>query len=248
MKFRATVSYDGTAFGGFQRQVNARSVQGEIEAALEKISGKQVGVVGAGRTDAGVHATGQVIAFGLDWSHGAEALTKAINVSLPMDVAVREVAECDERFHPRFDAVSRTYEYTIEIAPVRRPLTRLYAWQLEQDLEISRMSEAARHLIGQHDFAAFGSATSGESTVRTVFGAEWKREWKETQAWLKFTIEANGFLFRMVRRIVASLVRVGQGKISPDEVREILLSRDGNQAKGAAPACGLNLVSVKYED
>jgi tRNA pseudouridine38-40 synthase len=244
MKFRATVSYDGTAFGGFQRQVNARSVQGEIEAALEKISGKQVGVVGAGRTDAGVHATGQVIAFGLDWSHGAEALTKAINVSLPMDVAVREVAECDERFHPRFDAVSRTYEYTIEIARVRRPLTRLYAWQLEQDLEVSSMAEAARHLIGQHDFAAFGSATSGESTVRKVFCAEWER----TQEWLKFTIEANGFLFRMVRRIVASLVRAGQGKISPDEVREILLSRDGNQAKGAAPACGLNLVSVKYED
>ena len=124
-------------------------MQGEIEAALEKISGTRVGVVGAGRTDAGVHATGQVVAFRLDWTHGLEALTKAINVNLPQDVAVRELAECDETFHPRFDAVSRRYEYTIAICAVRKPLMRLYAWQVEQKLDVAKMAEAARHLIGQ---------------------------------------------------------------------------------------------------
>ena len=247
MKFRATVSYDGTQFGGFQRQTNARSVQGEIEAALEKISGKQVGIVGAGRTDAGVHATGQVVAFSLDWGHGLEALTKAINVNLPLDVAVRELAACGEQFHPRFDAVSRRYEYTIAICAVRKPMMRLYAWQLEQMLDVAKMNEAARHLIGQHNFAAFGSATSGENTVRKVVRAEWRVIEQEPEL-LKFNIEANSFLFRMVRRIVSTLVRVGQGKIGPDEVREILVSREGNQAKGAAPACGLSLVEVKYED
>ena len=245
MKIRATVSYDGTQFGGFQRQTNARSVQGEIEAALEKISGKPVGIVGAGRTDAGVHATGQVVAFSLDWTHGLEALTKAINANLPLDVAVRELAECDEKFHPRFDAVSRRYEYTIAMCVVRKPMLRLYAWQLEHDLDVVKMNEAAWYLIGQHDFAAFGSATSGESTVREMIRAEW-RVIEQEPVLLKFNIEANGFLFRMVRRIVATLVRVGQGKIGPDEVREILVSRDGNQAKGTAPACGLSLVEVKY--
>jgi tRNA pseudouridine38-40 synthase len=247
MKVRATVSYDGTQFGGFQRQTNARSVQGEIEAALETLSGKPVAIVGAGRTDAGVHATGQVVAFNLDWGHGLEALTKAINVNLPLDVAVCELAECGERFHPRFDAVSRRYEYTIAICAVRKPMMRLYAWQLEHDLDVAKMAKAAQHLIGQHDFAAFGSVTSGESTVRKVMRAEYEVIEQEPKL-LQFNIEANGFLFRMVRRIVATLVRVGQGKIGPDEVREILVSREGNQAKGAAPACGLSLVEVKYED
>jgi tRNA pseudouridine38-40 synthase len=247
MKIRARVSYDGTQFGGFQRQTNARSVQGEIEAALETISGKPVGIVGAGRTDAGVHATGQVIAFTLDWRHGLEALTKAINVNLPLDVTVSGLAECGEQFHPRFDAVSRRYEYTIAICAVRKPMMRLYAWQLEHGLDVAKMAEAAQHLIGQHDFAAFGSATSGENTVRKVVRAEWRVIEQEPEL-LKFNIEANSFLFRMVRRIVSTLVRVGRGKIGPDEVREILVSRDGNQAKGAAPACGLSLVEVKYED
>ncbi len=247
MKVRATVSYDGTQFGGFQRQTNARSVQGEIEAALETLSGTRVGLVGAGRTDAGVHATGQVVAFTLDWTHGLAALTKAINVNLPQDVAVRELAECDERFHPRFSAVSRRYEYTIAICAVRKPMMRLYAWQLEHELDVAKMAEAAQHLMGQHDFAAFGSATSGESTVREIYRADWAVIGQEPEV-LRFNIEANGFLFRMVRRIVATLVRVGQGKIGPDEVREILVSREGNQAKGAAPACGLSLVSVKYGD
>ena len=245
MKFRATVSYDGTQFDGFQRQTNVRSVQGEIEAALEKIGDERVTVAGAGRTDAGVHATGQVISFALNWKHGLEALTKAINVNLPMDVAVRDVVECDERFHPRFSALSRSYEYTLLICAVREPMTRLYAWQVDYSLDVAAMNEAARHLIGEHDFAGFGSATSGESTTRRIYRADWD-EIAQAPKTLKFSIEANGFLFRMVRRIVATMVRVGQGKIGPDEVREILLSQDSGRAKGAAPACGLSLVQVKY--
>lgn len=246
MRVRAKVAYDGTEFFGFQRQANARTVQGEIETALEKVTGRQTGVMGAGRTDAGVHATGQVIAFEVGWRHSMDALTKALNITLPEDVAVRELAECSAEFHPRFDARSRTYEYTVLISEVKQPLLRRTTWQLERNLDLANMNSAAAQLIGSHDFAAFGSAPSGreeETTVRDVLKAEWRESRCNA---LLFTIEANAFLFRMVRRLVLALVRVGQGQLSADELKDILESRDAQRIKGLAPACGLCLVDVKY--
>lgn len=247
MKIRAKVAYDGTDFVGFQRQAaqRGRTVQGELEAALEKVCQSRVAVVGAGRTDAGVHATGQVIAFEVDWKHSLDALGRALNVTLPEDVAVRDLEPCEVGFHPRFSAKSRTYVYTAYVSEVRQPLLRRFAWQLEQRPDVTVMNEAAQRLIGSHDFAAFGSSPSGrseETTVREVLRADWQA----MNDRLYFTIEANAFLFRMVRRIVMALVRVGRGEYSPDEIENMLESGDAQRIKGLAPACGLCLVDVKY--
>ncbi len=252
MKYRATVCYDGTEFFGFQRQAEGvRSVQGEIETALETITGSMVTVIGAGRTDTGVHASGQVVGFGLDWPHSLEALIRAININLPFDVSVSQIAECGEEFHPRFSAVSRTYEYSLIFSPLPLPLMRRYAWVREVTViapdkpDIQKMNMAAAQLLGVHDFAAFGNAPSGENTVRRMLRANWETV-AEAPLSLKFTIEANAFLFRMARRIVNILVQVGLGKFEPNQVGEILRSRDLSRAQGLAPACGLNLVNVKY--
>ncbi len=220
-------------------------MQGELEAALERVCGSRIAIVGAGRTDAGVHATGQVIAFDANWKHSLDALGRALNATLPEDVAVRDLEPCEVGFHPRYSAKSRTYVYTAYVSQVRQPLMRRFAWQLEQRPDVQAMNEAARRLIGAHDFAAFGSAPlkrAGESTVREVLRAEWQAA--DDRLW--FTIEANAFLFRMVRRIVMALVRVGRGEYSPDEIEDVLKSRDAQRIKGLAPACGLCLVDVRY--
>jgi tRNA pseudouridine38-40 synthase len=245
MKARAIVAYDGTEFSGFQRQTNVRSVQGELERAIEQITGQKASVTGAGRTDAGVHAIGQVVAFETEWKHPLDALQRALNVTLAEDMAVRALGFAPADFHPRYDALSRTYEYTIIQSEVRQPLVRRYAWQTYRALDVESMNIAAQGLIGEHDFVAFGSAPSGsgESTTRRVLRAEWR----ETDGKMVFEIEANAFLFRMVRRIVATLARVGAGELSKDEVSELLDSRNPDRVKGAAPACGLCLVKVSYE-
>jgi tRNA pseudouridine38-40 synthase len=245
MRVRAKVAYDGTEFRGFQKQAAARTVQGEIEAALARLCGSPGRVIGAGRTDTGVHASGQVIAFEAEWPHALVKLERALNASLPDDVALRELQECGARFHPRFSALSRAYQYSACVGGVRDPLRRRFAWQLDREIDLAAMNAAAGMLVGQHDFAAFGTAPSGEddeTTVRVLMRAEWRR----TGATATFEIEANAFLYRMVRRIVLILVRVGQGRIAPPMVREILESKDAGRIKGLAPACGLCLVDVKY--
>jgi tRNA pseudouridine38-40 synthase len=246
MRLRATVAYDGTNFHGFQRQANTRSVQNELEEALRKTCDEAVSVTGAGRTDAGVHATGQVVAFQTSWSHSLLELQKALNVRLPEDVAVLDLATCDEGFHPRYSARSRTYEYTVLIGQWRQPLMRLYAWQVAHALELGAMNEAAWLLVGEHDFAAFGTAPQGDVTVRTVMRAEWILDKLSACPTLRFTIEANAFLFRMVRRIVVALVQVGRGQLSVTDFSSILASKDSQRLKGTAPACGLCFVKVTY--
>jgi tRNA pseudouridine38-40 synthase len=164
---------------------------------------------------------------------------------LPEDVSVLDLAMCDEGFHPRFCATSRTYEYTIIIGPVRQPVIRRYAWQLWKPLDVRRMNDAAGRLIGEHDFAAFGAAPQGDVTVRRVMRAEWHEamnRWPE----LEFTIEANAFLYRMVRRIVKALTQVGLGRLSAEDISDILASKDSQRIKGIAPARGLCLVKVTY--
>lgn len=245
MQFRATASYDGTEFFGFQRQGAFRSVQGEIESALESITGEPPVVFGAGRTDSGVHATGQVIAFKVEWRHPPQALQRALNVNLPRDVVVRDVRECDGHFSPRFDALSRMYEYTVYRDLIRHPLRDRYAWQIGRMLDLTAMNEAAADLIGEHDFAAFGSPTSeSQSTIRKVLRAQWD----EREGDLVFVIEANAFLYRMVRRIVNALVKVGSGKISTAAFADALASCDQNRITGLAPAAGLCLTRVAYRD
>ena len=242
MRVRAVVAYDGTAYSGFQRQANALSVQEAIEQALCQISGEQNRVLAAGRTDAGVHATGQVIAFDTAWRHGSSDLQRALNAVLPADVVVREVEETLARFHPRFDAVSRRYRYTIYNSSVRCPLARLYSLLVSTPLDVPAMQAAAECLIGEHDFAAFGQPTQGDSTTRRVLAAEWRAE----GPWLMFDIEANAFLYRMVRSIVGTMLKVGGGRSDAVQFETVLRSCDRSQAGPVVPPQGLCLIAVRY--
>ena len=184
---RATVAYDGTEFAGFQVQVRERTVQGELEAALAKITQSPVRVIGAGRTDSGVHAQGQVVAFRTQWQRTVPELQRAWNAVLPRDIAVWALQEADESFHPRFGARSRAYRYTVWNHPIRDPLLRRTTLWHPWPLDLATMNEAALLLVGEHDFATFGSSPQGKNTIRRVTLAEWTHG-GET---LRFDIEAN---------------------------------------------------------
>lgn len=240
----AKVEYDGTDFYGFQIQASERTVQGEIERALEAVAGKRIKVTGAGRTDRGVHARGQVVGFEVEWRHSLEDLHRALNAVLSADVAISEMGLAPEGFHPRFSALSRTYRYTLLNQRVRSPLARRKAWHVAQVLEPAAMEEASCLLVGQHDFATFGQPPQGENTIRTVLRAKWQ----EQQPFLTFDIEANAFLYRMVRSIVGMLVQVGCGQISLDEFAAIVKARERSQGKSLAPAHGLCLMRVDYPE
>lgn len=245
MRYRATVAYDGTAYFGFQRQrQGVATVQATLEEALTRIAGAPVRLKAAGRTDTGVHADGQVIAFDMSWQHGVGALRRALNANLPPDVAVRDVAEAAPDFHPRFDARWRLYIYTIDNRPVRHPLHRLYRWHVPQPLDMSAMNEAAALLVGTHDFATFGQPPQGENTVREVRQAGWTRD----EHVLTFGITANAFLQRMVRSIVGTLKVVGEGRWSVTDFEAALHARERSRAAQTAPPQGLLLAAVEYNE
>ncbi|MGH2538501.1 MAG: tRNA pseudouridine(38-40) synthase TruA [Candidatus Promineifilaceae bacterium] len=242
MRYRAVIEYDGAAYCGFQRQRNQPSIQAEFEQVLGKLSGQPVGVLGAGRTDSGVHAWGQVIAFDLGWQHGPEKLQRALNASLPADIAVRRLEAEVEEFHPRFQAERRTYVYTIYNHPVRSPLRERWSWHVPRPLAVDAMQAAADLLIGVRDFATFGQPTEGESTTRQVYRAQWDRRGDE----LTFLIEANAFLYRMVRSLVGSLKAVGEGAWTAADFAAALAARDRGRAGQTAPPQGLALLEVRY--
>jgi tRNA pseudouridine38-40 synthase len=241
-KLMAVVEYDGTDYLGFQVQAQGATIQGEIERALAAVAQEEVRVVGAGRTDAGVHAQGQVIAFSTAWRHPVEGLQRALNAVLPKDIAVRELMPVAEDFHPRFDAVSREYRYTIFNQPLRSSLARLFAYHFPQPLDVAAMNEAAGSLVGSHDFASFGRAPQGDNTVRELYRAQWTSE----EPFVYFDIVANAFLYRMVRSLVGTLLLVGTGGLSLDGFEEILRSVDRSRAGQVAPAHGLCLIRVNY--
>lgn len=244
MRYRATIAYDGTAYRGFQKQTNGPTIQAALEDALARISSQQVRVVGSGRTDAGVHATGQVVAFTVSWQHPTTDLRNALNAYLPDDIAVREVREVAADFHPRYDALSRRYEYRLYVAPVRDPLLRRRAWRLTEPLNVEDIRQAAACLVGTHDFSTFGSPPQGESALRTVYEATWQAHRGGTYT---FTITANAFLYRMVRTITATLVMVGQGDMTAQAFQGILAARQRALAAPPAPPYGLTLTTVYFE-
>jgi tRNA pseudouridine38-40 synthase len=248
IRYRATVEYDGTDFQGFQVQAQGLTVQGELEKAIERVTQRQVRVLGAGRTDTGVHASGQVIAFDVSWRHKTQDLHRALNAVLPIDIAIRDLTVTHPTFHPRFDARWRRYRYTILNQPVRSPLWARYAHHVSEPLDVGMMREASRQLIGRHDFAAFGKPTQGDSTIREVIRAEWFVEYSKGMEGrlLAFEITANAFIYRMVRNIVGTLLRVGRGELTPDEVMALLGTGDRVAAGPPAPARGLCLVRVEY--
>jgi tRNA pseudouridine38-40 synthase len=240
----ARVEYDGTDFFGFQIQARERTVQGEIERALEQVAGAKSRVVGAGRTDRGVHALGQVVSFEAEWKHNLADLQRALNAVLAADVAIVEMGLAAEGFHPRFAALGRTYRYTILNRLWRSAVERRTAWHVSGKLDLDRMARASGCLVGTHDFATFGRPPQGENTVRTVSRAEWQ----EQGVRLTFDIEANAFLYRMVRSIVGTLLKVGWGRMSPPEFEAVLRARDRHLVRQVAPACGLCLIRVDYPE
>lgn len=242
--YQATIEYDGTAFFGFQRQAAARTVQGAVERALHPLAGgTRVRVRGAGRTDRGVHATGQVIDFRLDWRKDDAALLRALNALLPDDVAVRAVGPAPDGFHPRYDAVSRAYVYTVLNAPQRQPLLRHVTLHEPRPLDAAAMDAAVQPLLGEHDFASFGRATTvSGSTVRALRAA---RVWREGEL-VRVGLEANGFLYRMVRSLVGALLVVGRGEMGGGWLRTVLEARDRGAAGQVAAPMGLCLVAVRY--
>jgi tRNA pseudouridine38-40 synthase len=240
--FWAKVEYDGTDFFGFQVQATRRTVQGEIERALERVTGIKARIVAAGRTDRGVHAEGQIIGFSVPWRHEMVDLQRALNAVLASDVLIRELGLAPEGFHPRYGARRRAYRYSILNRPWRSPLKRRTTWQVARELDVGWMAEASGCLLGRQDFATFGKPPQGHNTVRTVY----KAEWTAAGARLTFDIEADAFLYRMVRSIVGALVQVGWHEISPDEFKGFLEARDRSLVKLVAPAQGLCLMRVDY--
>jgi tRNA pseudouridine38-40 synthase len=243
LRIRAVIAYDGTDYHGFQRQSPDRepSIQGTLEGALSKI-GQAGEVQGAGRTDAGVHASGQVVAFNADWRHSLNDLQRALNATLPEDIAVLELEQATDTFHPRYDAVSRAYRYSIHNVRVRDPLLVRYALHVPQELDADAMQRALAYTIGTHDFAAFGQPTVGESTIRSVYGAKAIASGPS----IAIELQANGFLYRMVRRIVGTLISIGRGEQTPADFFEILKSADPRRAGPALPPNGLCLIRVNY--
>ncbi len=241
-RYQITLAYDGTDFLGFQRQGAGRTVQAEVEAALSQLGWQGRALLGAGRTDSGVHAFGQVIAFDLDWKHGPEALGRALNAHLPRDVAVRAVNVAAADFHPRSDARLRSYRYQIYCEPERDPLRERYAWRVWPAVDVELLHAAAQLLPGVRDYAAFGSPPRpGGNTVRVIYRAGWRAQ----ASGLLFEVSANAFLYHMVRRLVFIQVLTGQRQWSL-EALESGVCEAQPQAPGLAPPQGLVLSEVRY--
>jgi tRNA pseudouridine38-40 synthase len=253
---RITLQYDGTAYVGWQRQTNGTSIQGLIEESLERIEGRPVTVVGAGRTDAGVHALGQVASVAMQHSIDGAALGRALNATLPHDVRVLAVDEAPDEFHARFDAREKSYRYRVFNGAVVPPFDRAYVWQVARPLDLDRMRVAAAQLVGRHDFAAFQATGSDvATTVREIRALEVV---EEPAAWwatddpaiavrvIAFDVTGDGFLRHMVRNIVGTLVEIGDGRRDPDGIAALLARRDRAAAGPTAPPGGLFLLRVAY--
>jgi len=233
------VAYDGTRYHGFQVQPNAPTVQGELERALGTICAEPVRVIGAGRTDTGVHASGQVVDFRTASTLGAAELGRGVNALLPEDIAVSALEPAEESFHARYSATGRTYEYRIRNAAERDPLTRLGELWIGARLDVGAMRAASAAIVGRMDFSAFAAGPGGLRTVR-------RAEWCADGALLRFEITADAFLRGMVRGIVGTLLWVGRGTIDVAAFGRIAASGDRSKAGPSAPANGLCLVAVEY--
>lgn len=242
-RLKCVVAYDGTDFSGFQVQPDQVTVQGEIEAALQRITGEEIQIAGSGRTDAGVHARGQVIHFDTASHIPLEKWGFVLNNQLPDSIVIRSIEEAEPTFHARFDVQVKEYRYCIDNSPVADVFRHRYADHIRFPLDIRAMQKAARHLEGEHDFTSFCSAkTYVEDKVRTVYALTVERLGDEV--WV--ICRGNGFLYNMVRIIVGTLVEVGQGKRQPDELADILAACDREKAGKTAPAKGLTMWEVVY--
>ena len=241
---KLVIEYDGTQYQGWQVQPNGQTIQAVIQDCLKHLTGESSQLTGSGRTDSGVHALGQVAHFKTESRLDANTFQRALNSLLPEDIVIRRAEEVDAEFHARRSARSKVYEYRILNRTTPPAIDRQYLWYIPQKLNLDEMKKATHSLVGEHDFSAFRSVGSPtRSSVRNLLRAEWKRG---KGGHLRFEIEASGFLKQMVRAIVGTLVEVGRGKISVQEFKRILDSKDRKEAGPTAPARGLFLKEVKY--
>jgi tRNA pseudouridine38-40 synthase len=239
--YKLTIAYDGTQYGGWQLQPNALTIQGLLEAALKRIAGKHVVVHGSGRTDAGVHARRQIANCSFATRHTPAILRSALNANLPEDVRVLRAQEVDAKFHARFSAKAKEYRYQIDAGAVADPFLRGYAWHHPRPLNIAAMREAAALLKGRHDFSAL-SAKSERDPVRKISKITVTKHGSQ----LTISVRANGFLYKMVRSIVGALVKVGEGKLTVEQLRELVRGKKRTALVETAPAKGLFLWKVDY--
>ncbi len=242
-KVKIILEYDGTAYGGWQIQPNADTIQQRVEGALREVIREDVRIHGAGRTDAGVHARGQVAHFETGSLLPAENIRDGANTHLPPDIVILRAEDVPASFHARYSARGKIYRYRVLLEPVRAPLERHRACRVSPPLDVAAMRSAARKLTGKHDWVSFAAAGSSiKDTVRTLS----RLEITEDGPLIKFELEADGFLYKMVRNIVGTLLETGKGKITTDEMEAILESKDRTRAGPTAPAHGLYLVRVNY--
>ena len=241
---KLTIEYDGKCYNGWQKQPDKPNIQGEIERAIYNITKEEVELIGSGRTDAGVHALGQVANFKTNSNIAIEKLPLAINSQLKNSIIIKNAEEVDERFHSRYNAKHKTYRYIINNSKTGTALYRNLEYCFPIKLDVAKMKEAAKYFEGEHDFKAFkSSGTSGKNSVRTIYKAVVKEEGEN----IIIELTGNGFLYNMVRIISGTLLEVGLGKISPKEIPEIIESKDRQRAGKTLPAHGLYLVEVKYD-
>ena len=243
--YQITIAYDGTEFCGFQRQVTDRTVQGELEKALRRLGWNESSILSAGRTDSGVHASGQVVSFNLDWGHPQQKLLVALNDLLPDDISVKDLSLAPEGFHPRYDARARRYRYQLYFNPIKDPLKERFFWRVWPELDENMLRSASKLFIGKYDFRAFGRPPNEKSTsVRTINALDW--EFSQDGSLANMNIEAQAFLYHMVRRIVFVLVRTAQGRISLSDVKGSI-EKQLELPAGIAPAKGLILEEIIYQ-
>ena len=245
--YRGKLAYDGTKYAGWQVQPNQRTIQGLMETAVYKVTSREVKVLSSGRTDAGVHAHGQVISFKVDTEHEPDTLCRAINAHSPFDIYLRNLEITRDDFHPIRDAISKRYRYIMQPGPIMDPLSLKYAWSHPKSVNLDAMRAAAQHIVGEHDFASFEASRSDrKTTVRNVISLELLEHYKHDSRFVTIDIRADGFLYNMVRNIVGSLSRVGTGKEDPDWILEVFAACDRKRAGQTAPAEGLYLMDVDY--
>jgi tRNA pseudouridine38-40 synthase len=246
-RYKAIIAYDGTNFNGFQKQPNGRTVQEELEKTLMKMAnGKSITVFGSGRTDAGVHAEGQVIHFDYPEERPLERMRFALDTQSPEDIAVKQVEIVPETFHARYMVKEKTYRFRVDIGKPRSPFRRHYASYFPYPIDLAKIERALPDLLGEHDFTSFcASGSSIEDKVRTIYEA--RMDVNEAGDELVFTFRGNGFLYKMIRILVGTLLKIGNGRLPEDSIPKIIAAKDRNLAGPTAHPEGLYLYKVSYD-
>ena len=243
---KLVIEYDGKEFNGWQKQPNKLNIQGNIEKAIERITNEKIDLMASGRTDAGVHALGQVANFKTNSNIPIEKFALAINSNLKKSILIKSAEEVDEKFHSRLSCKKKTYRYIINNSKYGTAIYRNLETNIKEKLDVEKMQEAIKYFEGEHDFKAFkASGTSSKSSVRTIYKAE---VIKKDNDRIYIELTGNGFLYNMVRIIAGTLVEVGMGKIQPEEIKEIIKSQKRENAGKTLPPQGLYLINVEYTD